>query len=90
MSVDFIHLKVHTEFSLVDGLVRVADLVSQVKEKHMPAVAVTDVTNLYGLIKFYKKAQGVGIIILPEFTEPFSMASIEAVFSECETPKSSA
>ena len=57
----FIHLRVHTEFSLVDGLVRVKELVSAAKENHMPAVAMTDDTNLFALIKFFKAATGSGI-----------------------------
>ena len=57
----FIHLRVHTEFSLVDGLVRVKELVSAAKDNHMPAVAMTDDTNLFALIKFFKAATGSGI-----------------------------
>lgn len=57
----FIHLRVHTEFSLVDGLVRVKELVSAAKENNMPAVAMTDDTNLFALIKFFKAATGSGI-----------------------------
>ncbi|KAA0874677.1 DNA polymerase III subunit alpha [Nitrincola tapanii] len=60
-SAKFVHLRVHTEFSLADGLVRVKKLVAQAKQVGMPAVAVTDHTNLYALIKFYKAALGAGI-----------------------------
>ncbi|WP_415885823.1 DNA polymerase III subunit alpha [Neptuniibacter sp. QD37_6] len=57
----FIHLRVHTEFSLVDGLVRVKELVKAAKDDHMPAVGMTDQTNFFGLVKFFKAATGSGI-----------------------------
>ena len=57
----FVHLRLHTEYSLVDGLVRIGPLVKRVAELEMPAVAVTDVTNFYGLIKFHKAAFAAGI-----------------------------
>ena len=46
----FVHLRLHTEFSLVDGLVRIPKLMTEVAAQGMPAVAVTDATNFYGLI----------------------------------------
>ncbi len=58
---DFVHLRLHTEYSLVDGLVRVKPLVQRVAELGMPAVAVTDVSNFYGLIKMYQAAFGAGV-----------------------------
>ncbi|GAB1261426.1 DNA polymerase III subunit alpha [Aurantivibrio plasticivorans] len=61
MSDQFIHLRVHTDYSLVDGVVRVKGLVGALAEKGMPACAITDQTNFYALIKFYKAAQGAGI-----------------------------
>ena len=61
MTTNFVHLRLHTEFSLVDSLVRIKPLVKRVAELKMPACAVTDQTNFYGLIKFYKAAQGAGI-----------------------------
>ncbi len=57
----FVHLRVHTEFSLEDSLVRIDDLVKSCKGAMMPAVAITDLGNLYGLVKFYKAAQGKGV-----------------------------
>ncbi|WP_415889310.1 DNA polymerase III subunit alpha [Neptuniibacter sp. SY11_33] len=57
----FIHLRVHTEFSLVDGLVRVKELVNAAKDDHMPAVGMTDQTNFFGLVKFFKAATGSGV-----------------------------
>ena len=57
----FVHLRLHTEFSLVDGTVRIKPLVAKVAEMGMPAVAVSDVCNFYGLIKFYTAAQNAGV-----------------------------
>ena len=58
---NFVHLRVHTEFSLVDGIVRIKELVGAVSERAMPAVAVTDIANFFGLVKFYNNAIGAGI-----------------------------
>ena len=58
---DFVHLRLHTEYSLVDGLVRIKPLISRVAELGMPAVAVTDVCNFYGLVKVYKTAFAGGV-----------------------------
>ena len=58
---EFVHLRLHTEYSLVDGLVRIKPLIGRVAELAMPAVAVTDVCNFYGLIKFHKAALAAGI-----------------------------
>ncbi len=71
----FVHLHVHTEFSLADSTIRVpekpdqadpkkakqANLLSRAVEIDMPALAVTDLNNLFALVKFYKAAEGVGI-----------------------------
>ncbi|MBY5990672.1 DNA polymerase III subunit alpha [Ferrimonas balearica] len=57
----FIHLRVHSDFSMVDGLAKVGPLLSRVAELGMPAVALTDQTNLCGLVKFYGGAHGKGI-----------------------------
>ncbi|AXY42879.1 DNA polymerase III subunit alpha [Halomonas sp. JS92-SW72] len=61
MTTPFVHLRVHTEYSLVDGLVRLKPLVKAAAEQGMPALAVTDEANLFGLVKFYKGAQGAGL-----------------------------
>lgn len=58
---NFVHLKLHTEFSLTDSVVRVKPLVKRLAELKMPACAVTDQTNFFGLIKFYKACQGAGV-----------------------------
>ena len=57
----FIHLHVHSEYSLLDGLPRVAELVDYAKKLGMPAVALTDHGNMYGAIEFYKTALSAGI-----------------------------
>ncbi|GAA4341675.1 DNA polymerase III subunit alpha [Pigmentiphaga soli] len=57
----FVHLRVHSEFSVVDGIVRIPDLVKRVAAMEQPAVALTDLANLFGLIKFYKAARGKGV-----------------------------
>ena len=57
----FVHLHVHTEYSLLDGACRVKDLVAACQRLRMPAVAVTDHGNLFGAIDFYTAAQAVGV-----------------------------
>lgn len=57
----FIHLRLHSEFSLVDGIVKIKPLVKRLAELNMPAVAVTDHVNLFSLVKFYKTAIAQGI-----------------------------
>lgn len=60
-SLDFVHLHVHTEFSLLDGANRINDLVEKVKSLGMKAVAITDHGNMFGAIDFYKKCKKEGI-----------------------------
>ena len=57
----FVHLRLHTEYSLLDGIVRVPELMAAVAASRMPAVALTDQSNLFAMVKFYKEAQGAGI-----------------------------
>ncbi|MFW7339926.1 DNA polymerase III subunit alpha [Pollutimonas sp. H1-120] len=57
----FVHLRVHSEFSVVDGLARIPDLVKKAAEYGQPAMALTDLSNLFGFIKFYKSARNAGI-----------------------------
>jgi len=52
----FVSLHNHTEYSLLDGLCKISDLIKAAKEAEMPAVAITDHGNLFGVIEFYKKA----------------------------------
>ncbi len=58
---EFIHLRTHTEFSIVDGLLRIKSLLENTVAMGMPAIAVTDQSNLCGLVKFYKTANSLGI-----------------------------
>ena len=71
----FIHLRVHSDFSMVDGLSKVPPLVKKVAEMGMPAVALTDFTNLCGLVKFYGTAHGCGV--KPIIGADFLMQSAE-------------
>ena len=57
----FVHLHVHTEYSLVDSTVRIPSLMQRCASMSMPAVALTDQNNLFGLVKFYRKAIAAGI-----------------------------
>jgi DNA polymerase-3 subunit alpha len=57
----FVHLRVHTEYSLVDSILRVPDLMSAVAAAGMPAVALTDQSNLFAMVKFYKEALASGV-----------------------------
>ena len=57
----FVHLRCHSEYSIVDGIVRIDDYVQQALDDQMPALALTDLSNLFGAIKFYKAARGKGI-----------------------------
>ena len=57
----FVHLRLHTEFSVVDGIARVDDIVASAATDQQPALAVTDLSNLFGAIKFYKAARGRGV-----------------------------
>jgi DNA polymerase-3 subunit alpha len=57
----FVHLRVHTEYSIVDGLVRIDDLVKQAAKDKQGALAVTDLANLFCMVRFYKAARGKGI-----------------------------
>jgi len=57
----FIHLNLHSEFSLVDGIVRIPKLAEKLVEENMPAVALTDANNLFAAVKFYNAMLGKGI-----------------------------
>ncbi|NOQ87959.1 MAG: DNA polymerase III subunit alpha, partial [Gammaproteobacteria bacterium] len=57
----FIHLRVHTEYSLVDGVVRIKPLMAALSDDNMPAVALTDQSNLFAMVKFIRATHAVGI-----------------------------
>ena len=58
---EFVHLHVHTQYSMLDGAVKIKDLVKRVKAGGMRAVAVTDHANMFGAITFYKAAKEQGV-----------------------------
>ncbi|MEO0147857.1 MAG: PHP domain-containing protein, partial [candidate division WOR-3 bacterium] len=58
---DFVHLHVHSEYSLLDGAARIDDLIKKAKELGFEALALTDHGNLFGAIEFYVKALEEGI-----------------------------
>ncbi len=57
----FVHLRLHTEYSLVDSTIRIKSLMKVAASKDLPALAITDQNNFFGLVKFYKAAMGAGI-----------------------------
>ena len=59
--VDFVHLHLHTQYSLLDGTIRLADLFKKARDYKMPAVAITDHGNMYGAVDFYQQAYKAGI-----------------------------
>ena len=61
MSASFVHLHLHSEYSLIDSTIRIAELVEATADAGMPAVALTDEANLFALVKFYKAAEGAGL-----------------------------
>ncbi|MDI6735990.1 MAG: DNA polymerase III subunit alpha [bacterium] len=58
---NFVHLHVHSEYSLLDGAIKIRDLVQKAHEYKMPAVAITDHGNMFGAIEFYQQAYSAGI-----------------------------
>ena len=77
MSASFVHLHLHTEYSLSDSVVRVKPLLAAVAEMGMPAVALTDQCNLFAMVKFYRAALARGIkpiigvdVLLRDIDEP--------------------
>jgi len=61
MNPQFVHLRLHSEYSIVDGLVRIPALMRKASELEMPAVALTDFSNLFALVKFYRTAIANGV-----------------------------
>ena len=57
----FVHLRLHSEFSIVDSTCRIDDVVQAAVDDQQPALAITDLSNLFGAIKFYKAARGKGV-----------------------------
>ena len=61
MAADFVHLHVHSHYSLLDGACRIEDLTARAREMKMPALALTDHGNLFGAVEFYKECQHAGV-----------------------------
>ncbi len=61
MSSSFVHLHVHTEYSLLDGFSNIKKLVKRAKEMEMPALAITDHGTMFGVIDFYNAAIKEGV-----------------------------
>jgi DNA polymerase-3 subunit alpha len=61
MAFMFVHLRLHTEFSVVDGTNRIDEIVAAAAADRQPALAITDLSNLFGTVKFYKEARGAGV-----------------------------
>ena len=57
----FVHLRLHTEYSVTDGLVRVGEAVKRARDIAMPALGLSDLSNTFGWVKFYRAARGAGI-----------------------------
>src|SRR5678816_4844370 len=58
---EFTHLHLHSQYSLLDGAIRLGDLFKTVKQFGMDSVALTDHGNMYGMVDFYKKAKEAGV-----------------------------
>jgi DNA polymerase III subunit alpha len=57
----FVHLRLHSEFSITDGIVRIDEAVERAAADGMPALAITDLANVFGMVKFYKAARASGV-----------------------------
>jgi DNA polymerase-3 subunit alpha len=84
----FVHLHLHTEYSLLDGAIRMKQLMKKAQEFRMPAVAITDHGNLFGAIEFYQEARNAGVkpiigceaYIAPRSHRDRSLSSRESAF----------
>jgi DNA polymerase-3 subunit alpha len=61
MPASFVHLRLHSEYSIVDGIVRIDEAVDAAKADGMPALGLTDLGNVFGLVKFYQEARAKGV-----------------------------
>src|SRR5258706_3549661 len=57
----FVHLRMHSEYSVTDGIVRIDEVVKRAAADGMPALAITDAANLFGMVKFYGAARAAGV-----------------------------
>lgn len=61
MKPSFVHLRVSSEYSISRGLLRINEIIERAVKLKMPAVALTDLNNMFGMVKFFKKAESAGI-----------------------------
>ena len=61
MQASFVHLRVSSEFSITRGLLRINEIIENAKKLKMPSVALTDLNNMFGMVKFFQKAEAAGI-----------------------------
>lgn len=61
LAMPYVHLRTHTEYSVVDGTLRVDDAAAAARADAQPALAITDLSNLFGAVKFYKACRGKGV-----------------------------
>jgi DNA polymerase-3 subunit alpha len=76
----FVHLHLHSEFSIIDGLCRIPDLIEKAVQLKMPALALTDQNNLFAMVKFYRAAMDAGI--KPIFAAQVNIAADEKTHSQ--------
>ena len=57
----FVHLRMHSEYSVSDGIVRIEEAVARAEADGMPALALTDAANLFGMVRFYRAAREAGV-----------------------------
>ena len=60
MQTSFVHLRVSSEFSISRGLLRINEIIENAQKLKMPAVALTDLNSMFGMVKFFKKAEAAG------------------------------
>ena len=61
MLAEFVHLRVHSAYSLAEGAMRISDMISICKQQKMPAIAITDTSNLFGALEFSLEAAKEGV-----------------------------
>ena len=79
-------MRLHTEFSIVDSTCRIDDVVQAAADDQQPALAITDLSNLFGAIKFYKAARGKGWLLYT-FYAAQDTTRIELVGESCTKQK---
>ena len=79
-SVNYVHLRVHSDFSMMDGLNKVKPLLERAQSLDMPAIAITDQMNMCGLVKFYSEAHNRGIKPIIGSVIPFRKFMLKTKF----------